>query len=129
VPKNGSGAQVVPCQYSGRVRTKENVSVKIGNRLVGVLVAIVGVAVCLAGLLGFLLGILRNTLPWHPEQSVREHYLAVGRSFSEGFTVGFFLCFFLILAVVAAWPRAMRASREDQPVPARRRQPARRHIA
>jgi hypothetical protein len=102
---------------------------RVGNRLVGVLVAIVGVAVCLAGLLGFLLGILHNTLPWHPEQSVREHYLAVGRSFSEGFTVGFFLCFFMILAVVAAWPRAIRPSRESQAPLARGRRPAGRRIA
>jgi len=84
---------------------------RIGNRWVAILVSVAGIGVCLAGLLGFLLGVVYNTLPWHPGQTIREYYQIVGQSFSEGFTVGFFLCFFMVLAVVAAWPRTFGASR------------------
>ena len=94
---------------------------RIGNRWVGILVAVAGMTVCLAGLLGFLLGMANSTLPWHPGQTIREYYQTVGQSFSEGFTVGFFLCFFMVLVVVAAWPHVFRASPQAHvaPVPSR----------
>ena len=59
--------------------------------------------VCVAALVGFVVTMVHNNLPWEPDQSVREHYLAVGRSYSQGFTVGFFLCFSLsVLAISVA---------------------------
>lgn len=41
---------------------------------------------------------MNNNLPWSPNTGTREHYVAVGQSFSQGFSAGFFLCFFLTLA-------------------------------
>ena len=72
------------------------------NRWAAVLLAFAGAAVCLVALFGFLSTVSQNNLAWQGEQSVREHYLAVGDSYSQGFTVGFFLCFFLTLIAVSA---------------------------
>jgi len=61
--------------------------------------------VCLAALFGFLAMVATNNLPWHQNWTVQEHYLEVGRSYSQGFIIGFFLCFFLIMGAVsvAGW--------------------------
>jgi hypothetical protein len=77
--------------------------------------ALAGVGVCTAALIHFLLTILYNKLPWSPDQPVRDHYLAVGNSYSQGFIVGFFLCFSLaVLAVaVASMKERHRAARQS----------------
>lgn len=96
------------------------------NRWIAILLAVAGLGICVAALVGFLVTMIHNNLPWEPDQSVREHYLAVGRSYSQGFTVGFFLSFSLsVLAIsVAALvdhrrkaPRARTADPAVQPVP------------
>jgi hypothetical protein len=75
------------------------------HRWIALTVAVTGITVCLVVLAGFVLTIAHNELPWTPDQSVREHYLAVGDAYSRGFIVGFFLSFFLIVlaVVISAW--------------------------
>jgi len=77
------------------------------------LAALAGVGVCSAALVHFLFTIMYNKLPWpEAERAARDHYLAVGNSYSQGFVVGFFLSFSLaILAVVfAGWRAQHRAA-------------------
>lgn len=59
-----------------------------------------GVGLCCAALARFVLTIWHNGLPWQQGQGIREHYVAVGSYFSQGFVVGFFLCFFLSIAAL-----------------------------
>lgn len=101
---------------------------KSKDRRLAVLVALAGVGLCCAALLHFVLVLVNNGLPWKPDQSVREHYRAVGSFYAQGFIVGFFLCFFLSLAAVAlatwaAGGRERRAEEQAQPAlhPPRRR--------
>ena len=65
------------------------------------LIAGTGATVTVVMILTFVLGIVQNSLPWSPNYTVREHYVAVGDSFSQGFMAGFFLCFFLSLVALA----------------------------
>ena len=76
---------------------------KSWNRWAAILLAVVGAGVCLIALFGFLSTVNQNNLAWQADQSIREHYLAVGDSYSQGFTVGFFLCFFLTFPVKACF--------------------------
>ncbi len=76
---------------------------KTRDRRIALLLAFAGIGACLTGTLAFVINIVNNTLPWHPEQTVREHYLAVGDSYGQGFLVGFFFCFFMTLIVLAVW--------------------------
>jgi hypothetical protein len=78
-----------------------------------------GTGVCLVALIGFLSTVNGNNLIWQADQSIREHYLAVGDSYSQGFTVGFFLCFFLTLIAVSA--KSLLEQRSDAGKPATRR--------
>jgi hypothetical protein len=82
------------------------------ERLLALALSFVGLAACTGAVMAFVLNVMRNKLPWHPHQSAREYYLAVGQSFSEGFALGFFLCFFLALiaAVVSSWVQHRRAA-------------------
>ncbi len=66
-------------------------------------------AIAIPGLFGsvlaigrFVLAVRENRLAWHPAQSPREYYQALGSAFSHGFGAGFFLCFFLVLLALAA---------------------------
>lgn len=82
-----------------------------------VLVAMGGVGACVAALVHFLLTILYNRLPWpESDRMVRDHYLAVGNSYSQGFVVGFFLCLSLsILAIaLAGWREQRRAAAREE---------------
>ena len=84
------------------------------KRRILVVLAVAGTGVCLAALGRFLVRIATNAIPWEHVRSTREHYLAVGASFSEGFAVGFFLCFFLLLiaySLATAWERRSRPAR------------------
>jgi hypothetical protein len=71
-------------------------------RWFAILLAIAGTGFCTVALVDFVLTIVQNDLPWHPGQTIREHYVAVGESYSQGFTVGFFLCFSLTVLSVSA---------------------------
>jgi ABC-type Fe3+ transport system permease subunit len=81
-------------------------------RWLAILVAIAGIGICLAAVAGFLFTVGHNELPWRSDQGVREHYVAVGRSYSQGFVVGFFLCFFL--TVIAVSVAALLERRRDR---------------
>lgn len=70
------------------------------NLWIAVIVAATGAIVCFTALFGFLATMRDNNLPWRTGDTPRDFYLAVGESYSRGFTVGFFLCFFLILMAV-----------------------------
>jgi hypothetical protein len=73
------------------------------DRRIAIFLAVTGLGACLTGLLAFIINIVNNTLPWNPDQTIREHYLAVSESFSQGFFVGFFVCFFMTLIALAIW--------------------------
>jgi hypothetical protein len=73
---------------------------RTGNRWLAILVAVAGMGVCIVALVGFVLTVLQNNLSWHQSQTAQEFYLAVGDSYSQGFTVGFFLCFFMTMIAV-----------------------------
>ena len=94
------------------------------KRWIAVLLAVAGAGICVAALVGFLITMIQNNLPWEPDQTVREHYLAVGRSYSQGFTVGFFLCFFLSMLAISVAAlverRRRRLPRAEAVNPARR---------
>ena len=62
-------------------------------------IALVGVGISLAAVVNFVLAVSHNRIPWHAE--AREFYVAVGRSYTEGFAIGFFLCFSLVVAATA----------------------------
>ena len=83
------------------------------SRALTLIVAIAGAGLCLLSLVTFLVTILNNTIPWHPNQSIREHYLAIGRSYGDGFLVGFFLCFFLVMIAVGIDRRVVARSRAE----------------
>ena len=80
------------------------------ERWIGVLIGLAGTGLCLTAVAMFFTTIVGNHLPWTPDQTVQEHYVAVGRAFSQGFSVGFFLCFFItvVALVVGAWLRERR---------------------
>jgi hypothetical protein len=92
--------------------------VKIPSRRVALVVAVPGLVACLAFIQGFVLRVLHGDLPWNRASGARDHYLAVGSAYSEGFGAGFFLCFFLVLFAVGilGW-LDRRPAREDQPIP------------
>lgn len=86
-------------------------------------VSVAGIGLCLAAVVQFVFRIVDNALPWTKNSSIREHYLAVGQSYTQGFTAGFFLCFFLAVAAIAIGNRlgslsrgAARAARRSGPV-------------
>jgi len=79
---------------------------------IAVLLAFVGAGLSLLSLSVFIFEILNNTIPWYPRQSIREFYVAMGNSFSQGFITGFFLCFFLAMAAASFYRR-----RHPQPAP------------
>ena len=81
---------------------------KNDNRVLTLIVALAGIGVCATALTGFLVVIRTNNLPALSPNAIRDHYLAVGQSYSQGFLVGFFLCFFMVLAAYAAGRRAER---------------------
>ena len=72
------------------------------SRWIAILLAVAGTGICVTSLVSFVVTIVQNDLPWSPGQTIREHYIAVGESYSQGFTVGFFLCFSLIVLAVSA---------------------------
>jgi hypothetical protein len=79
------------------------------SRPLTLFVAVVGAGLCLLSLVTFVMTILNNTVPWRPDQTMREHYLAIGRSYGDGFLVGFFLCFFLVMIAVGIDRRGVRS--------------------
>jgi len=84
------------------------------DRRIAIVLAVIGLAATLSFVAGFIGVMVNNNLPWHPEQTAREHYQAVGNSYSQGFAVGFFLCFSLALAavVLGTWVQQRRTERE-----------------
>lgn len=85
-----------------------------------IFLAVAGTGACVTGIVAFILGIVQNSLPWHPD-SIRDHYLAVGDSYSQGFLAGFFLCFFLSLMAIAlgSWVEQRRGRAEVRSTPFR----------
>lgn len=76
---------------------------RIRDRRIALWIAIPGLVVCWGAIQGFVIRVLHGELPI--VTGTRDHYLAVGKAYSEGFTAGFFLCFFLTLSAigVTAW--------------------------
>ncbi|HXV76175.1 MAG TPA: hypothetical protein VD788_07630 [Candidatus Polarisedimenticolaceae bacterium] len=74
---------------------------KRGHYVVAAVVSALGVVVCLGALAGFILTVATNRLRWYPGLTIQEHYLAIGRSYTQGFVVGFFLCFFMVVGALA----------------------------
>lgn len=72
------------------------------HRAVFFAIAVPGLLGTVFAIGGFVLDVRENRLAWHPAQSPREYYQALGSAFSHGFGAGFFLCFFLVLLAVAA---------------------------
>jgi hypothetical protein len=91
--------------------------VKRSTRMV-ILISLGSAAACFAAVVHFLLTLSRNGLPSLEENFVREHYLTVGRFYTQGFIVGFFLCFSLTVAAVTVnrWWEA-RSARFPGPGP------------
>lgn len=91
---------------------------KIRDKRATLFVAVPGIVVCLAVIQGFVLRVLHGDLPWDQTRGTRDHYLAVGSAYSEGFGAGFFLCFFLILFAVGLmeWMDHRRV-RDSEPIP------------
>jgi hypothetical protein len=75
------------------------------NRRIVLGIAASGAAYCVYLLVGFVGVIANNRLPWEGTAFTRDHYLAVGQAYSNGFAVGFFLCFCLAVMafVVGSW--------------------------
>jgi hypothetical protein len=92
--------------------------VKNRDRRIALYVAVPGLVVCLAVIQGFVLRVFHGELPWTSSHGTRDHYLAIGKAYSEGFAAGFFLCFFLTLLAVgiSEW-LARRKERDDVPIP------------
>ena len=80
------------------------------DRWIALAIAVPGLAVCLFLLIRFIATIWRNELAWEGRPFYQEHYLAVGKAYSEAFTVGFFFCLFLVTAIMAVgtWFAAQR---------------------
>lgn len=70
------------------------------NHWIAFVVAAAGASLCLTLLFGFLATMRDNNLPWRTGETPRDFYLAIGETYTQGFTVGFFLCFFLIMIAV-----------------------------
>ena len=90
-------------------------TVKHSARLM--VIAFAGVGTSLAAVVHFVLAVFNNRIPWHTE--AREFYLAVGRSYTQGFAIGFFLCFSLAVAATAVVGtlEQLRNAPEPAPVP------------
>ena len=90
--------------------------------------AAAGAAFCSVKLIGFIRTIQQNRLEWEgTAQFTREHYIAVGRAYNQGFVVGFFLCFSLVLIaiIVGTWYEKARDERRRlRAEPARRQSQA-----
>ena len=71
------------------------------NARIAILVSLACAGGCLAAVAHFLLMIRHNQFSLSPESAVRDLYIAVGSSYTQGFVVGFFLCFSLAVAAVA----------------------------
>jgi hypothetical protein len=82
------------------------------HSVLAMIVSIAGVAVCLTALGGFVLTVATNNLPWYPGLTVQDHYVEIGRSYTQGFVVGFFLCFFMTVGAigVSQWVENRRKS-------------------
>lgn len=76
------------------------------------LFSVAGAGICASVVVAFLVTIMNNNLPWGPDPGTREHYVAVGQSFSRGFSAGFFLCFFLALTAYLIGTHFERKRRE-----------------
>ncbi len=80
-----------------------------------VVIALAGVGASLTAVVHFVLAVLHNRIPWPAD--AQEFYLAVGRSYTEGFAIGFFLCFSLAVAATAV-AGALEQRRDDsEPAP------------
>jgi hypothetical protein len=94
----------------------QGVNVSLRDRWIALVLAVAGIGVCLMSLGTFFMTIHQNTLPWYKGLSAREHYVAVGQSYSHGFAIGFFLCFFLTLIAMAvgSWVRDRTEARRAE---------------
>ena len=81
---------------------------RTGHRMALLLLAVCGTGLSLLAVIRFLLLIVHNGLFWTPGSTVRELYLAVGNSYSQGFAAGFFFAFSLSLAAVTLGTRRRR---------------------
>jgi hypothetical protein len=83
------------------------------QRWIALGVSVPGLALCAFSFFRFFGTMWNNDLPWNDRQFFQEHYLAVGRAYSQAFVVGFFFCFFLmtLAAVLMTWLEQRRSVR------------------
>jgi hypothetical protein len=75
------------------------------QRWIALGISVPGILICIASFVRFFAIMQRNDLPWNHRPFFQEHYLAVGKAYSQAFIVGFFFCLFLMTAAAAflAW--------------------------
>ena len=92
------------------------------QRIAGALLGLGGIVACSLMLRSFMVRLWENRLPWGAGSTTRDHYLAVGDAYGDGFTTGFFACLSLMLlgSSIVAWiaqRRALTSSISTRPGP------------
>jgi hypothetical protein len=110
----------VSSQAGSCLQEENSLNLNTKDRWIVMTFATVGAIVCLGFVVLFFMTIINNHLPWEHAPTAPAHYLAVGKSYSQGFTIGFFLAFSLALVAIsfAAWADDRKKARGGDFTPA-----------